>query len=58
VLDKIHRFTDGYGQQLTGIGVDTLPRDWQRKQLAWVASDIVPRAAPQLPGLAVGFTVR
>lgn len=30
VLDKIHRFTAGYGQQLTGIGVDTLPRDWQR----------------------------
>jgi alkanesulfonate monooxygenase SsuD/methylene tetrahydromethanopterin reductase-like flavin-dependent oxidoreductase (luciferase family) len=42
VLDKIQRFSDEYGQQLTGIGVDTLPRDWQREQLEWFASDIVP----------------
>jgi alkanesulfonate monooxygenase SsuD/methylene tetrahydromethanopterin reductase-like flavin-dependent oxidoreductase (luciferase family) len=41
VLDKIHRFTAAYGQQLTGIGVDTLPRDWQHEQPEWFASDIV-----------------
>jgi alkanesulfonate monooxygenase SsuD/methylene tetrahydromethanopterin reductase-like flavin-dependent oxidoreductase (luciferase family) len=41
-VDKIHRFTAGYGQQLTGIGVGTLPRDWQREQLERFASDIVP----------------
>jgi alkanesulfonate monooxygenase SsuD/methylene tetrahydromethanopterin reductase-like flavin-dependent oxidoreductase (luciferase family) len=42
VLDKIHRFTEGYGQQLTGIGVDSLPVAWQREQLEWFAADIAP----------------
>ncbi|SBW26812.1 luciferase oxidoreductase [Candidatus Protofrankia californiensis] len=42
VLDKIHRFTEEYGQQLTGIGVDSLPVEWQREQLEWFANDIVP----------------
>jgi alkanesulfonate monooxygenase SsuD/methylene tetrahydromethanopterin reductase-like flavin-dependent oxidoreductase (luciferase family) len=49
VLDKIHRFTAGYGQQLTGIGVDTLPRDWQREQLEWFASRIVPELRRSYP---------
>jgi hypothetical protein len=42
VLDKIHRFTDGFGQQLTGISVDARPFAWQREQLEWFAADIAP----------------
>ncbi|WP_261562183.1 LLM class flavin-dependent oxidoreductase [Frankia tisae] len=42
VLEKIHRFTELYGQQLTGIGVDSLPIAWQREQLEWFATDIAP----------------
>ena len=49
VLDKIHRFTAAYGQQLTGIGVDTLSRDWQDEQLEWFASRIVPELRRSYP---------
>jgi alkanesulfonate monooxygenase SsuD/methylene tetrahydromethanopterin reductase-like flavin-dependent oxidoreductase (luciferase family) len=42
VLDKVARFTELYGQELTGISVDLLPLGWQREQLAWFAADIAP----------------
>jgi hypothetical protein len=35
MLDKIHRFTSGFGQQLTGVSVDSLPVAWPREQLEW-----------------------
>lgn len=49
VLDKIHRFTEGYGQQLTGIGVDSLPVAWQQEQLEWFAADIAPELRKAYP---------
>jgi alkanesulfonate monooxygenase SsuD/methylene tetrahydromethanopterin reductase-like flavin-dependent oxidoreductase (luciferase family) len=49
VLDKIHRFTSGFGQQLTGISVDSLPHPWQREQLEWFAADIAPELRRSYP---------
>jgi hypothetical protein len=49
VLDKIHRFTSGFGQQLTGISVDSLPFAWQREQLEWFAADIAPELRRSYP---------
>jgi alkanesulfonate monooxygenase SsuD/methylene tetrahydromethanopterin reductase-like flavin-dependent oxidoreductase (luciferase family) len=49
VLDKLHRFTGGFGQQLTGIGVDGLPSAWQQEQLEWFAADIVPELRRSYP---------
>jgi len=49
VLDKIHRFTAGFGQQLTGISVDALPFAWQREQLEWFAADIAPGLRRSFP---------
>ena len=49
VLDKIHRFTTGFGQQLTGISVDALPFAWQREQLEWFAADIAPGLRRSFP---------
>ncbi|ABD13838.1 hypothetical protein Francci3_4492 [Frankia casuarinae] len=43
VIDDHYR--ELYGQQLTGIGVDSLPVDWQREQLEWFAADVAPRTA-------------
>jgi hypothetical protein len=49
VLDKIHRFTAGFAQQLTGIGVDALPFAWQREQLEWFAAGIAPGLRRSFP---------
>ncbi len=48
-MDKIHRFTAGFGQQLTGISVDALPFAWQREQLEWFAADIAPGLRGSFP---------
>jgi hypothetical protein len=48
-LDKIHRFTNGFVQQLTGINVDSLPFAWQREQLEWFAADTAPELRRSYP---------
>jgi alkanesulfonate monooxygenase SsuD/methylene tetrahydromethanopterin reductase-like flavin-dependent oxidoreductase (luciferase family) len=42
VLDKLGRFSDRFGQQLTGVSVDALPVAWQREQLERFASEVAP----------------
>ena len=49
VLDKLNRFTKAYGPQLIGIGVDSLPFEWQREQLEWFASDFIPELRRSYP---------
>jgi alkanesulfonate monooxygenase SsuD/methylene tetrahydromethanopterin reductase-like flavin-dependent oxidoreductase (luciferase family) len=42
VVEKLHRFTEIYQQQLTAISVDSLPFEWGQEQLERFAADIVP----------------
>lgn len=49
VLDKVHRFTAGFGQQLTGISVDGLPVAWQREQLTRFITEVAPALRQEFP---------
>jgi alkanesulfonate monooxygenase SsuD/methylene tetrahydromethanopterin reductase-like flavin-dependent oxidoreductase (luciferase family) len=42
VIEKLHAYTEIYQQQLTAIGVDALPFEWQQDQLERFAADIIP----------------
>jgi alkanesulfonate monooxygenase SsuD/methylene tetrahydromethanopterin reductase-like flavin-dependent oxidoreductase (luciferase family) len=42
IVDKLHRFTEGFGQQLVGVSVDNLPDGQGREQLAWFAQEVAP----------------
>jgi hypothetical protein len=41
--------SSGFGQQFTGISVDSLPFAWQREQLEWFAADIAPELRRSYP---------
>jgi alkanesulfonate monooxygenase SsuD/methylene tetrahydromethanopterin reductase-like flavin-dependent oxidoreductase (luciferase family) len=42
VIEKVHRFTENYQQQVMTIGVDSLPFEWQQEQLERFAAEIIP----------------
>ena len=50
VLEKLHRFTEIYRQQVMAFGVDQLPFTWQRDTLERFAADIMPQMRRAYPG--------
>jgi alkanesulfonate monooxygenase SsuD/methylene tetrahydromethanopterin reductase-like flavin-dependent oxidoreductase (luciferase family) len=49
VLDKLHRYRELFGHQLSTIGVDNLPVDQQRRQLEWFAAEIATELRREYP---------
>ncbi|MDH6133509.1 alkanesulfonate monooxygenase SsuD/methylene tetrahydromethanopterin reductase-like flavin-dependent oxidoreductase (luciferase family) [Kitasatospora sp. MAA4] len=42
VIDKIHRYHEAFGNEVVGIGVDSLTEELQREQLALFAAEVAP----------------
>ncbi|MFJ6214115.1 LLM class flavin-dependent oxidoreductase [Streptomyces sp. NPDC092296] len=49
VIEKIHRYHEAFGNEVVGIGVDSLTEDVQREQLELFAAEVAPVIRREIP---------